>query len=319
MPPFVHNRPMHDATGDRLSQYLHLLTASLDEDVPVEEAARRAHLSRFHFSRLVQGATRERPAGMRRRLLLERAAWQAARTSAPIIDIALSAGYESASSFTRAFVRAFGHTPSAHRLTGGDFRIAAANGIHFHPPGAVYAGRLDAGGGAQMDFVDRMLAHDDWATEQLLARAEQLSDAQLDAPLDLGAGNHPEVTAGTLRELLDRLVFTREMWTASIEGKEFHDEEAGAPSDLLRRWRAITPAWRALVEDIRDRGRWDDAFIDVCCDPPETFVLGAAVLHVVTYTAYRRTLALGVLRSLGVEELGWADPIDWERQRAADL
>ncbi len=309
---------MNEMTGDRLSQYLNLLTASLDEDVPVEEAARRAHLSRFHFSRLVQGATRERPGNLRRRLLLERAAWQVSATGDPIIDIALAAGYDSASSFTRAFVQAFGHTPSAHRLGGSGFRIEAANGIHFHPPGAVYAGQLEEWGGVRMDFLDRVLAHDDWATEQLLVRAARLSDAQLDAPLDLGAGNHPEVTAETLRELLDRLVFTREMWTASIRGQEFREEGASDLTDLLRRWRANAPTWRALVEDIRDRGRWNDAFIDICCDPPETFVLGAAVLHVVTYTAYRRTLALGVLRSFGVEELGWADPIDWERLRAAN-
>ena len=44
---------------------------------------------------------------MRRRLLLERAAWQLSRTQLPVTDISLNANYGSLEAFSRAFRKAF--------------------------------------------------------------------------------------------------------------------------------------------------------------------------------------------------------------------
>ena len=66
------------------------------------------HLSRFHFDRLVAAATGEPPATLRRRVLLERAAYRLVTTDRDVLDIAVEAGYASNEAFTRAFTRAFG-------------------------------------------------------------------------------------------------------------------------------------------------------------------------------------------------------------------
>ncbi len=56
---------------------------------------------------------RETPAVLRRRLLLERPAWQLAHgyTTA---DVAAGAGYGPTAAFSRAFARAHGNPPSRH-------------------------------------------------------------------------------------------------------------------------------------------------------------------------------------------------------------
>ena len=40
-----------------------------------------------------------------------------------------------------------------------------------------------------------------------------------------------------------------------------------------------------MVRDIDRRGAWDDRVVDALCDPPESFVLGSVVAHVLTYVA----------------------------------
>ena len=37
------------------------------------------------------------------------------------------------------------------------------------------------------------------------------------------------------------------------------------------------------------------------------------IAHVVTFSVYRRALVLKIMESLGVQNLGYGDPIEWER------
>jgi hypothetical protein len=56
--------------------------------------------------------------------------------------------------------------------------------------------------------------------------------------------------------------------------------------------------------------------VDALCEPPETFVLGSVVAHVLTYSAHRRLLVRHLLRDAGVE-VDTGDPIDWRTRRDA--
>lgn len=85
---------------------------------------------------------------------------------------------------------------------------------------------------------------------------------------------------------------------------------------MRKRLAAIGPEFQALVHGIAERGDWDAAFIDASCDPPESFTYSGAVAHVVTFSAHRRELAIGALRSLGITDLDYGDPITWERASA---
>src|ERR1700690_70587 len=102
--------------ADRLRGILDLVEASLDDpDVTVDGLADRAHVSRFHFGRLVTAALGEPPGAFRRRLLLERAAHRLTSTADQVIDVAFDTGYAAPEAFARAFARAFGSRCSLTR------------------------------------------------------------------------------------------------------------------------------------------------------------------------------------------------------------
>ena len=115
------------------------------------QLARRAYRSRAQFFRVFGALIEETPAAMRRRLLLERAAWQLGRTEQSITDVAFDARYGSLEAFTRAFRRAFKISPSLYRRMGATHcHLPAPNAIHFCAPAS-------ASEGETMDMYDRIL------------------------------------------------------------------------------------------------------------------------------------------------------------------
>ena len=92
-----------------------LLEARLIENVPLEDVARAAFLSPFHFHRLFRGLTGETVQGYVRRLRLEKAAHRLKQSDADILTIALDVGYGSHEALSRAFQRQFGVNPSTFR------------------------------------------------------------------------------------------------------------------------------------------------------------------------------------------------------------
>jgi AraC-like DNA-binding protein len=298
---------------DRLRELIDVVVASVDEPDEPERLAARVHLSRFHFDRLVSAALGEPPLALRRRLLLERAGWLLlARDELSVTEIGLHAGYASSAAFSRAFRRAHGTSPSLFRRAAGRWRLAAPNGVHFHPPAGLLLPGREKGHG--MDLIDRLIGHDLWLTAELLERAATLDDEQLDRPLDPGI--EPLDDDPTIRSTLERLVHSKEVWTAAIEGRPAPDDRDDSIEGLRRRLAAAGPAWTEVVAGIRERGSWDTAFVDAICEPPETFTFGGMVAHVLTFSAHRRTLLVGALHGLGIGDLGSGDPIAWERSVA---
>ena len=280
---------------DRLRSIIDVLV-DIDDPAAGAELARRAHLSRFHFDRVSAAVLGESPGAFRRRLLLERAAYELTQ-GASATEAAFGAGYASLEAFTRAFQRTFGIAPSRFD---GDFRAEAPNGIHFHPPG----GLLVPGDERRqtMDLTTRLVVQDNRLAEQLLAAAEPLDDAVLDEPVAVEpptAAFQEDVL--TLRAMLNRLVFTKEMWSAAIAGHAFVESaETSVPAMRERLGRAGSE-FADLVQDIAGRDAWDTAFVDATCDPPESFTFGGAVAHVLTWEAYRRQVIAAALRRHGID------------------
>src|SRR3954463_13224323 len=102
--------------ADTFSDFVDLLADALDDhELSAGERAARLHFSRYHLDRLVRSVAGEPPQALRRRVLLERAAERMLTTRAPLLDIAVEAGYSSHEAFTRAFSRAYGVPPAAWR------------------------------------------------------------------------------------------------------------------------------------------------------------------------------------------------------------
>ncbi|MBD8060188.1 helix-turn-helix transcriptional regulator [Cellulomonas sp. JH27-2] len=296
---------------NRLREILQLVEDSLDEPrLAGSDLARRAYLSRFHFDRLVHATLGEPTGRFRRRLLLERAAYRLARGNDTVIDVAAEAGYESPDAFTRAFVRAYGCTPSAARRGGPpgprrDFRLPTPSSIHFHPPGGL---RLPAPERSDaMDVLTKMYEHHVWLTGQIVDRLDGVDDTALDRSIGLDVEGIDE--APSLRVLTDRLVRQLEMWAAAVEGAEEIPVGGTSVGQLRERLDDAEPRFRAAVVEPVRNGHADDAFVDATCMPPQTFSLGGVLAHVLTFSAVRRTLAVGALATAGVDDLGSGDPM----------
>ncbi len=298
---------------DRLREILDTVVASLEEDgVDGTALAQRACLSPYHFNRLVASRIGEPPVAFRRRLLLERAAYQLSATQAPVTDVAFDAGYGSLEAFTRAFRRAFGRAPSELRgapSAPGRFDLPAPNGVHFHPPGWLRLPAVE--GRPTMDLIDRMLEHDRWTVAQMLELAERLTDEQLDAPIDIGIETVNESKV-SLRDLLASLVDTKERWMAAVEGREVPPQDDHSIVGMQVRFADAGPAFVRKFQEARRRGDEDVTFIDATCDPPESFTYGGVIAHVLNFSAFRRTLALSAFWEFGLRDLGNGDPRKWE-------
>jgi AraC-like DNA-binding protein len=296
--------------ADTFARFVDVLAESLDDHGARGEAlASRLHLSRYHLDRLVSAAAGEPPATLRRRVLLERAAYRLVATDDDVLQIALDAGYSSHEAFTRAFTRAYGQSPSRWRRRPTSFRLDAPSRVHFNPPGGL---RVPAQRKVTaMDLLIRMVEHHVWLVGELLARAEGLRDDVLDARVELsvdGIDHEP-----TLRSLLSRLVGQLAMWDAAVNDRpyDFAVERRESVEGMRARLAEAGPAFLAQVRTIVDEGRLDETFVDAVCDPPEVFTYGGMIAHVLTFAAHRRTLVCGALSDAGVADLGNGDPMRW--------
>ena len=300
---------------DTFARFVGLLAATLDDhDLSGEALASRIHLSRFHFDRLVSAAAGEPPAALRRRVLLERAAYRLITTDEDVLRVALDAGYSSHEAFTRAFGRTYGQTPSRWRRKPTSFRIEAPSKVHFNPPGGL---RLPADRKVtSMDLLIRIVEHHVWLVGEMLERAERLSDEVLDEPVEIsveGIDSDP-----TLRSLLSRLVGQLAMWDAAVNDRayDFEVERGESVAGMQARLAEVGPAFLTQVRTIADEGRLDETFVDAICDPPEVFTYAGMIAHVLTFAAHRRTLVCGALVDAGVSDLGAGDPMRWVAEHA---
>jgi AraC-like DNA-binding protein len=290
---------------DRLRDLLDLVVSSLDDPAADGRTlADRAHFSRDHLDRLLAAATGESPVALRRRLLLERAAWQLRSGAATAAEAAALAGYGSASAFSRAFARAYGLSPRVFVASDAAVQLDAPNGIHFHPPAALLVGAVAV---SRRDLTDRMVAFHLARTRELLEAAATLDRAALERPLRPGlVVTWFEGVEESAAVMAERLVFTIEVWVAAIAGLPVPEGKG----ELLPRFERAARSFTRLVGELR--GRWDHAFIDALCEPPESFTYGGVVSHILNLGAVRCEALAGVLVELGVT-VGPGDPILWER------
>src|SRR5438067_10504115 len=143
-------------TRDRLFA---IVANSLDTEAKTQDLARQAYQRRTQLDRLFRTVVEETRAAMRRRLLLERAAYQLGHTGMSVTELALEANYGSLEAFTRAFRKAFRISPSLYRrMRDPPFHLPASKKIHFYAPGS------STKGGRYMDLFDRFTGNCPWHT-----------------------------------------------------------------------------------------------------------------------------------------------------------
>src|ERR1700728_1976833 len=269
--------------ADTAEQLSAIVVNSLDTQAKTQDLARQAYRSRTQFHRLFRTVVEESPAAMRRRLLLERAAYQLGHTATSVTDVALDANYGSLEAFTRAFRKAFRISPSLYRrMRDPHFHLPASNGIHFFAPGS------STERGRDMDLFDRFAGNDSWHTRRLLEYAGTLTEEQLDRPLPTVIELLPwRESNKTLRQLLENIIFTKEVWTAALSGVDMDmngpPKSQRSPQAMLQRLEETDAELDRIFSDIRNRSAWDDTFVAALGGPAETCTFCGVLAHLMNF------------------------------------
>jgi AraC family transcriptional regulator len=115
---------------DAMRNAIRYIEDHLDSDFDMDEEARAARSSKYHFQRMFHMLTGVTVAEYVRRRRMTLAAQELALSKVKIIDIALKYGYESPEAFTKVFVKLHGFTPSAAREAG--VKLKAYPRLSFH-------------------------------------------------------------------------------------------------------------------------------------------------------------------------------------------
>jgi AraC-like DNA-binding protein/predicted transcriptional regulator YdeE len=102
----------------RIQRGIDFIEAHLDADIALADVAQAAGLSQWHFQRIFKALTNETLKTYIRSRRFAKALDQLLTTRLGILDIALSAGYDTQESFTRAFKTCFRLTPNQYRKFG---------------------------------------------------------------------------------------------------------------------------------------------------------------------------------------------------------
>ncbi len=95
------------------------VVGNLHKPIRLDQLARLAHLSPFHFHRVFQAMIGETPANFVRRLRLEKSLRMMAHNKRQsLTDIAHACGFRSSSDFSRSFKQQFGAAPKRFDLAG---------------------------------------------------------------------------------------------------------------------------------------------------------------------------------------------------------
>ncbi|MBP1991898.1 AraC family transcriptional regulator [Paenibacillus eucommiae] len=102
----------------RMKDALDLMEKRMEDQLDIEEIAKAAYVSTFHFQRMFNMLTGMTVGEYIRKRKLTLAAQELAMTSSKVVDVALKYGYETPESFAKAFRRIHGISPSEARNPG---------------------------------------------------------------------------------------------------------------------------------------------------------------------------------------------------------
>jgi AraC family transcriptional regulator len=104
--------------AQRINRVIDYLRGNLDRPVKLEELAKVACFSEFHFHRIFRAVSGETLNNFTNRLRLEKAARHLRFSDQSLTDIALDCGFSSSATFSRAFRSGYDTSPSQFRKSG---------------------------------------------------------------------------------------------------------------------------------------------------------------------------------------------------------
>lgn len=107
------SKNLYEVFANHISEYVQ---ARLDQEIVIDDLAEKIGVSKYHLNRLFQATTGFQLGEFIQRRRLQKAWALLAAGECSVIDASLAVGYESHSSFSRAFLKAFNCKPSDVKL-----------------------------------------------------------------------------------------------------------------------------------------------------------------------------------------------------------
>jgi len=156
------------------------------------------------------------------------------------------------------------------------------------------------------DPLEILLAHDRWATRQILLACEKLSPEQFARKFEIGPGS--------LQAATTHLIAAMNAWSDTLAERPQRPriDQNGAqytPAQLLPLLDEATSEFAKMatsrpLDQIVKRTREGKEY---------TFTRGAVLAHVATHGVHHRAQCLNMLRHLGVSPLPLSSVIEWSR------
>lgn len=156
------------------------------------------------------------------------------------------------------------------------------------------------------DPLKILLAHDRWATQQILSACSALTVEQFHQPFEMGPGS--------LHNTMTHLLGAMRGWTDMLAGREprprlEQDGVRRTPADLL----ALHDQVAGAFNDIATAHPVDELVSAVRGGKTYTFSRGGVLTHVTTHGMHHRAQCLNMLRHLGVKPLPLSSVLEWMR------
>lgn len=272
------------------------LVGILERATNVRELADTACFSVAQTYRVFERLGVGKPMAARRRLRLERAAYELLQTAKSATEIAFDAGFGSLEGFSRAFRSAYGISPSKYRrLAPSDHRLGN-DGLHFIP----HPSPIDRRQGAiTMTLLDLIFDDHRTSVHGLLDKLETQPESTWNEVVQ-NSNAFPWMSDDeTVRELASRNCGFGEPWIHLLDGKPATHDDGTVPS-LRKKLDESHGRFKALVKRFEQEGSWDLTFVDGECDPPEVFSYGSVVLMEIVYVSHARVCLEQHLRKAGL-------------------
>jgi len=154
--------------------------------------------------------------------------------------------------------------------------------------------------------IDILLAHDAWATRQILLACEKLTPEQFTKLFDLGPGS--------LQATLTHILGAMQTWSDTLAQRPLGTrldtgEQRYSASELLPLLDKIAAEFATLarshpLDGTVKRTRNNQEF---------SFVRAAVITHVATHGMHHRAQCLNMLKQLGVKPLPLSSIAEWSR------
>jgi AraC-like DNA-binding protein len=139
---------------DAVERSIILMHENLGEQLTVDDMARAAMFSKFHYTRVFQRITGVSPGRFLSALRLQRAKTLLLSTSMNVADISVHVGYNSVGTFSSRFTRSVGVSPIEYRRCGGAVpRVKAATDRRVESADGVVSGVISACSPVALDAI----------------------------------------------------------------------------------------------------------------------------------------------------------------------